>query len=259
MCYDIKAQLESQYTRAKLRGDVHLLDEIRVKLERFTDFPIYHASGFSHPKLLIYTNESPNIPVVSQWGLVPHWVKDDKQLQGIRKKTLNARGHTIFELPSFRSSAKRKRCLVFVDGFYEHHHFKGSTYPHFIYRKDKRPMALAGLWSEWADKETGKILNTFTLVTTKGNPMMAKIHNNPKSSIGPRMPVILTDQLQDKWLEDYDEELVKEAIEELIKPFPEELLDFRTVDKLRGNAYRGNVKGIDDEVFYPELSQQEMF
>ena len=74
-----------------------------------------------------------------------------------------------------------------MDGFYEHHHHKGKTYPYYIYRRDGNPMVLAGLYSDWADPETGELLTTFSIVTTAGNPMMARIHNNPKLA-GPRMP-----------------------------------------------------------------------
>ena len=56
-------------------------------------------------------------------------------------------------------------------------------------------MPLAGLWSEWTDEETGEVLNTFSIVTTKGNKLLAKIHNNPKIE-GPRMPVILPQELE---------------------------------------------------------------
>ncbi|GAB3927738.1 SOS response-associated peptidase [Larkinella terrae] len=37
----------------------------------------------------------------------------------IAKATLNAREYTIFELPSFRDSITKMRCLLLVDGFYE--------------------------------------------------------------------------------------------------------------------------------------------
>ncbi|MGB5555280.1 MAG: SOS response-associated peptidase family protein, partial [Flavobacteriaceae bacterium] len=129
MCYDIKAGLEAQLKRAKRDGDVHGVAEIMEKLVPLTDLPLHHASGFSHPELLIYTDRSPNFPEVATWGLVPHWVHDEAQLKKTWNNTLNARGETIFEKPSFRDSAKQHRCLVFVDGFFEHHHFKGKTYP----------------------------------------------------------------------------------------------------------------------------------
>jgi putative SOS response-associated peptidase YedK len=51
-------------------------------------------------------------------------------------------------------------------------------------------MALAGLWEEWVDRESGEIIHSTTIVTTHGNALMQKIHNNPKAD-GPRMPVIL--------------------------------------------------------------------
>tara|TARA_R110000868_G_scaffold32133_4_gene117136 strand:+ start:55 stop:345 length:291 start_codon:yes stop_codon:yes gene_type:complete len=92
MCYDIKTQLETQLRRAKRDGDVHAIEEILEKLLPLTDLPIHHTSGFKHPSVLIYTNEDRYFPVVSTWGLIPFWVKDEKQKNGIWNKTLNARG-----------------------------------------------------------------------------------------------------------------------------------------------------------------------
>ena len=180
MCYDIKASLEAQLKRARRSGDLSAIQEIEKKLIPLTDLPIFHASGFSHPKLLIYTDESPSLPVVATWGLVPHWVKDSVQLKKFWNNTLNARGETIFEKPAFRQAARNNRCLIYVDGFYEHHHHKGKTYPYYIHQKNDSPMIFAGLWSEWADRETGELWTTFSIVTTAGNPLLARIHNNPK-------------------------------------------------------------------------------
>ena len=60
MCYDIKASLEAQLNRARRNNDLQAIEEIRDKLIPFTDLPIYHASGFSYPELLIHTDRSPN-------------------------------------------------------------------------------------------------------------------------------------------------------------------------------------------------------
>jgi len=81
MCYDIKASLETQLNRARRNNDLQAIEEIMDKLIPFTNLPIYHASGFSHPELLIYTDRSPNFPEVATWGLVPHWVDNDEQLK----------------------------------------------------------------------------------------------------------------------------------------------------------------------------------
>jgi putative SOS response-associated peptidase YedK len=252
MCYDIKASLEAQLKRAKRFGDLQAIEEIQIKLLPLTDLPLHHASGFSHPKILIYTDRSPEFPEISTWGLVPHWVKDREQLKKFWNNTLNARGETIFVKPSFRASANNKRCIVYVDGFYEHHHSKGKTYPYYIHTKNNVPMALAGLWNEWADQETGEILNTFSIVTTQGNQLLTKIHNNPKLA-GARMPLILPQELENKWLEPIEDQLDTQKIKDLIQSYPDGELDAHTVYKLRGKEYRGNIPEISASYEYPEL------
>jgi putative SOS response-associated peptidase YedK len=80
------------------------------------------------------------------WGLIPSWVKDRNQANEIRNKTLNARGESIFEKPAFQSSIREKRCLFFVDGFYEYYHFKRKTFPHFIQLIDEtQPLIFGGI------------------------------------------------------------------------------------------------------------------
>jgi putative SOS response-associated peptidase YedK len=252
MCYDIKASLEAQIKRAKRKGDLAAVEEIIENLMPFTDLPLHHASGFTHPELLIYTDRQPEYPEVATWGLVPYWVKDQEQIKKLWNNTLNARGETIFEKPAFRESAKKHRCIVYVDGFYEHHHFNKNTFPFYISRKDQQPLALAGLYSEWTNPSTGGIMNTFSIVTAEGNELMAKIHNNPKLK-RPRMPVILSEDSEYHWLKSIDDELDKEAIQNLIHQFPEDYLQAHTVAKLRGKDYPGNIEGISDEVIYHEL------
>lgn len=253
MCYDIKTSLEAQLKRALRSGDEQAAEEIREKLLPFTDLPIHHTSGFNHPRLLIYTDQSPEFPDVATWGLVPFWVKDVAGQKKLWNQTLNARGETIFEKPSFRTAAKQHRCLIYIDGFYEHHHHKGKTYPFYIYRKDGEPMILAGLYSDWRNPETGENLTTFTIVTTVGNSLMARIHNNPKLK-GPRMPLILPDALADSWLKPIGEPLDQKSLENLIQPYPVAELESYPVGRLRGKEYAGNVPEINEPVDYPELA-----
>lgn len=256
MCYDIKTSLEAQLKRAQRRGDQNAVRDIREKLAPLTDLPIFHASGFSHPKLFIYTNRSPDIPEIATWGLIPHWVRDTDQMKKYWNNTLNARGETIFEKPSFRDAAKEHRCLIYVDGFYEHHHHKGKAYPFFIHSKDNEPLILGGLWNEWVDEESGELWNTFTIVTTSGNSMLSKIHNNPKLK-GPRMPVLLHESWADQWLQPEMEHTDIKLLEDLIKPYPEGELEAYAVHKLRGAAYLGNVPEISERVHYDALEVEE--
>jgi len=252
MCYDIKASLESQLRRAQLRSDEAAIKELLEKIKPFVENKLYHGSGYAHPKTLIYTNQEPSLPTVSIWGLIPHWVKDNKQRFQFWNNTLNARGETIFEKPSFRESARHKRCIIVLDGFYEHHHYKGSTYPFLVQHKSKKSITVAGLWSEWLDKETGEIINSFSIVTTRANRLMSKIHNNPKLS-EPRMPVILTEDTSEQWLLPIENEADKNIIEGLIMPYTEEELTAFTVNKLRGKNALGNVPEASEEHVYEEL------
>ncbi|NRD22420.1 SOS response-associated peptidase [Winogradskyella litoriviva] len=252
MCYDIKASTEAQLKRAQRKGDLSAVSEILERLIPLTDLPLFHVSGFSHPELLIYTNESPDFPMVATWGLVPNWVKDNLQLQKIWNSTLNARSETIFEKPSFKPSANNSRCIIYIDGFYEHHHYNKNIYPFFVQRIDNKPIALAGLWSEWIHPEHGGTLNTFTIVTTQGNALMTKIHNNPKLK-EPRMPLILPTKFEDFWLNSIGSASDVKKLQILIKNEPEVELKAHTVNKLRGKTYLGNTETVSEAFLYKDL------
>ncbi len=254
MCYTAEAGTQIALKYAKHRGDVHAIEELELELERLQILkePKFHVSGFTHPKLLVFTNEAPFKPQEFVWGLIPGWTKTLADGMKFWNNTLNARGETIFEKPSFRSSAKSKRCLIYVDAFYEFHHYSGKKYPFRIAMKDKEPITFAGLWEEWVDKQSGEIWNTCTIVTTVGNPLMTKIHNNPKAE-GPRMPVILSKDVQDEWLIDCKTDQDKKHLESLIKPFPEDLLEAHTVRPLLGKSAAPNTAEVEKEYVYPEI------
>jgi putative SOS response-associated peptidase YedK len=255
MCYDIKSSLEAQLKRAKRNQDLKAIEEIIEKLSPLTDLPLYHASGFSHPEVLIYTQEDPFYPKVATWGLIPHWVNSVEQQKKIWNSTLNARVETIFEKPAFRDAAKENRCILYVDGFYEHHHFQNKVFPFFVRSKKNEPLALAALWSAWTNPDNGGVLNSFSIVTTRGNDMMSKIHNNPKLE-EPRMPFILSNDMEEKWLasiKDFENELKL-----LLTSCPNVDLKAHTVGKLRGKSYVGNLASITDEVKYEELEFDEL-
>jgi putative SOS response-associated peptidase YedK len=257
MCYDAETAarnaLRYAIHRSGSQAERERLQRDYEKLWGKELFTYYHVGGFTHPKMLVFTDKDPLKPQAFNWGLIPSWVKEWEGPFGAkitRTKTLNARGETIFEKPAFRESAKSKRCVVYLDAFYEHHHIGKNTYPFRILMKDESPMALAGLWSEWVNKETSEVLSTFAIVTTVGNSTMAKIHNNPKAESGPRMPVILPQDLQDRWL---DPKLSKEEVQALIKPFDESLIKFHTVGRLKGKNAVGNVPEVENEVRYAEV------
>jgi len=135
----------------------------------------YHVSSFDLPKLPVITNENPKQIQLFTWGLIPFWVKDMKTAEEMRSKTMNARAESIYEKPSFRHAAEQKHCLILVDGFFEWQEYQGKNYPYYIRLKDHEPFAMAGLWDTWVDKTTSEELRTYTVITTKANPLMEKI------------------------------------------------------------------------------------
>lgn len=252
MCYDIQAKLEAQLKRARRMNQQDVISELEGNLEPYIT-QWHHVSGFTHPSVLIYTNHTPTIPSPATWGLIPEWIKDRKQAIKLRRNTINARGESIFEKPSFRTSAKNKRCIIPVDGFYEHHHRKGKTFPYFIRKQNLEPMNLAGLWSEWTDKATGEIERTFSIVTCKADSLMSTIHNNPKLK-EPRMPLILSDKIANYWLKDITTANNKEDLSFIIKASNEKL-EAHTVRVLRGKKALGNVPKASEEFLYDEFNE----
>ncbi|PQJ16733.1 SOS response-associated peptidase [Aureicoccus marinus] len=252
MCYDIKTQLHTQLHKAKRLGDLKAIDEITKKLLPYTDLPLFHASGFSHPKLLIYTTDSPDFPSVAQWGLIPHWVKNEESKKKLWNNTLNARSETLTEKPAFRTAVKNNRCLIYLEGFYEHHHFQGNTYPFFVSKTDDSPLIAAGLYSDWLNPANEEWIRSFTIITTKGNDMMAKIHNNPKMKEA-RMPVFLEEDQADNWLRECEEELLEDFLSNIVQPSPEGVLKAHPTHRLRGKEYKGNTSAILEDATYPEL------
>ena len=113
-------------------------------------------------------------------------------------------------------------------------------------------MSLGGLWDTWKNQE-GDVIHSVSVVTTAANELMTRIHNNPKSSEGPRMPLVLEPELYRHWLEAPDDPAGKAQILEIVKACDPDFLTAWPVDRLRGKQYRGNVAEIRDPVNYADI------
>jgi len=216
----------------------------------------YSVSGFSFPDIpvLYRSQSSPNSSDMRidlmKWGLIPSWIKTERDADGIINKTLNARAETISRLPSFRGSWKTRRCVVITDGFFEPHHIGKQSYPFFIRKKDRGIISLAGLYSLWRGPEKSREISTFTIITTEANELMAKIHNRKK-----RMPVILPDDISsiERWL---DPGLPAGEIDGFLKK-PDELeqLEAFPVSKVIYKREGSNTLLSQHPAHYPELDE----
>ena len=208
--------------------------------------PIYHASGFAFPEWPVITAEDPGKIKLFTWGLIPHWVKDVEQAKTVRGQTLNARSETVFEKSSFRTSIHKRRCLVISTGFYEWQDFNKKKYPWFIKLIDTEIFALAGIYSQWINKSTGEILNTFSIITTHANPLMARIHNSKE-----RMPVILPPENEREWL---NTDLTDEQIKSFFPAIDDRKMEAHTISRLiTSRKENSNVPEVQEEFVYPEL------
>ncbi len=153
------------------------------------------------------------------WGLLPHWAHDEHY----KYKTINAKVETVAELSSFREPFRKKRCLIPATGFYEpdKKHFSKPPFPwHYFHLKDQKIFAFAGLYDIWkekelkngklVDKENGKEIYSYTIITTEPNAVVGKVHD--------RMPVILQKEDEKKWLDPDVQE--PEHLFPLLKQYP---------------------------------------
>lgn len=128
--------------------------------------------------------------VMLRWGLVPFWAKDPSGAA----RMINARGETVAEKPAYREAFKARRCLVPADGFYEweEHGPNPPKEPLLFRRADGAPFAFAGLWERWAPRN-GAPLESFTIVNTAANEIMARYHH--------RVPIVLAPEDYTRWLD----------------------------------------------------------
>ena len=252
MCYNLKALRWSQFIRARNRERFKNLDpeKIEAALDKVRVSDYYHVSGFSHPNLLIFPGPDSD-PRVATWGLIPEtFDKEDPNLFWKQYNTLNATIEKMYWSPAYRDYSTRNHCLIYVNGFYEHHTVGKAKYPFFISMKDMEQFAMAGIWAERIHPSTKQPMLSFSIVTTAANPVMAKIHNIHPVSDGPRQPVILNEEMADKWLVDgFNSETAKKFKD----PFPKELLAYQTVGKLSGKGVELNSTSSSDKFEYNDL------
>jgi len=168
---------------------------------------------------------------LAKWGLIPPWTKGKPRLQPI-----NAKCETAATSAMFRQSMQSRRCLVPADGFFEWQGAKPPKQPWFIHLRNDESFAFAGLWERWRPDENADPIDTFTILTTDPNDLMKPIHN--------RMPVIIDAKDYQRWL---DRELPAQAVADLLKPYPAELMEAHKVSTKVNDPRNAGPELIDSE------------
>ena len=164
------------------------------------------------------------------WGLVPSWW--NKPLSEKKFSTHNARCETVHESASFRGAFRYRRCLIPASGFYEWSGEKGRKTPFAVSLRNRRWFCFAGLWDR--AMIDGAEIDTFTILTTSPNDLMAGIHS--------RMPVILKPDSYDRWLD-----VSQKEVSDLFEPFPTAEMQAWPVGPAVGNV-RNQGPSLIDEV-----------
>lgn len=188
----------------------------RVKLDKTLEEIIKHFNlVMEKPELYApASNIAPGqiVPVITcgepdklqlfKWGLIPSWSRDVKS----GYKMFNARAETLTEKPAYKNLIKNNRCAVITNGFYEWKETDGGKLP-YLFKSGGKHTVLAGLW----DFNPKLNISTFTVITCGANSVIAGYHN--------RMPVILNEEEQRRWLSAISEE---EALA-MLKPYKDKI------------------------------------
>jgi putative SOS response-associated peptidase YedK len=134
----------------------------------------------------------------ARWGLVPPWAEDVT----IGVTAFNARIEAAAEKPHFQNAVKKRRAVIPATGYYEWKTVGDVKTPHFIHLPEGELFVFAGLYEWWrnpaeADDSPDKWLLSTSILTREATGELAGIHD--------RMPVFLSPELLDEWLDPHTE------------------------------------------------------
>jgi putative SOS response-associated peptidase YedK len=241
------------YAVVKVNAKI-LIEKGIVKEEQLNLFPDqYFVNGFEFPLMPVIADENIGTIQLFHWGLVPTTVRSKENATEFLKQynTLNAKAETIFESRMFGQPVLKRRCLVLCSGFFEWRHKNpgdknSAKYPFYVTLKDEGMFVFAGIWSSFTDRETGEIINTYSVITSPANELMEIVHNSKK-----RMPLILDPEDALSWL---SPNLNEGQIKAFFKPFDPAKMKARPISKINPFLSDGNNNpGINVYYEYSEL------
>jgi putative SOS response-associated peptidase YedK len=150
----------------------------------------------------VITDHKPHEIQLFKFGLTPFWAKREMLIANARSEgDYNKVDYSDFKgakgiilKPAFRKPIRFQRCLVIASAFIEGIKDSRLSIPYLVYlRNHKSPFAFAGIWDTWIDPATKESINTFSIITITSNSLMQKIGHL-------RMPVILSDNEEKKWI-----------------------------------------------------------
>jgi putative SOS response-associated peptidase YedK len=125
---------------------------------------------------------------------------------------INARSDTVFSKPAYKAAIKRRRCLVPATGFFEWKRGERSKQPYLVRVRDAELFGMAGIWEHWESSETGDVIESCAILTTRPNNVVGELHD--------RMPVIIKPKSYPLWLDPHIQS--REQLTPLMEPYSDE-------------------------------------
>ena len=139
-----------------------------------------------------------------EWGFIGN---SGNKKQSFR--IINSRSDKLTNIPRFLSSLQNRRCLVIADGFYEWERNSSTLGPMYYQLQDNSPFAFAGIWGHGI-APSGNNVKRFSVITTGANTLIGQVHH--------RMPVILSEESADAWLDQSKKNSL--SLLSMLIPFP---------------------------------------
>ncbi len=138
-------------------------------------------------------------------------------LPGKKGAVINARSETVASKNLFKKRFMNQRCIVPVNGFFEWKvemdaDNKKRKIKHLFSLPDEKVFSLAGIFGEFQDEINNSYM-AFVIITVEPNSIVAPIHN--------RMPVILPEEQESRWLNSNEEESYR--LMELMVPYKDNI------------------------------------
>lgn len=250
MCYDISYRVSLE-SIDEYFGDLEIDPQIEI------DFSTtIHVVAQAYRKMPVVIHDEGKYKLKNfEWGIIADYMNTPEKIRKMRNSMCNARSEKIIEdKKAYWHRIRRKRCLVPVNGIFEHREIKGwkNKVPYYIQLKDRELFCLPGLYhypNRPSNIETGEVIGTYTLVTRAANSIMRQIHNSGDQAF--RMPLFLTKEMERKWL---DPALTDEDIRDILNyEMPAGELEHRAVYTIRSTKPRPDEGSKIDAFDWPNL------
>lgn len=176
----------------------------QVSMRFLADVPDFYKAHYNASPthlLPVITSSTPQGVSSFYWGTAPTWAKN----KSVSEKIINLHIEDFSEKLSLKKALRKQRCIVPADGFYGWKRVgKKTSIPFRFVFKSQRLFSFPALWEEFEDTD-GVQIQTFAIVTSPADRIVGSIQD--------RMPVILSRESEDIWLnQDSSEDALLKAI-----------------------------------------------